>query len=74
MTPDEFKKILKDWDINAAIAAKVLCIHSNKMSEYLDGITRIPCSVALHLDALQHLDEDTRNTLIEQRLQRKAHQ
>ena len=73
MTADDFKQIIHDWGINAAIAAKVLCIHSNKMSEYLEGITAIPCSVALHVDALMHLDEETRNELIEQRLQRKAH-
>lgn len=74
MTESELQQVLRDWRINAAQAARILCIHSNKMSEYLDGVTRIPCAVALHIDALQHIPAQQRQNIFQQRLQRKTHQ
>ncbi len=73
MTGEELKTILKKWQLNAAQGAKVLCLHSNKMSEYLEDISRIPCALRFSIEALELLDEDTRRVLFEQRLQRKPH-
>lgn len=73
MKGEELKSILKTWQINAAQGAKVLCLHSNKMSEYLEDISRIPCAVRFSIEALQLLDDETRTALFEKRLQRKAH-
>lgn len=74
MTDKELHEVMKDWQLNAAQLAKILCVHSNKMSEYLAGVTRIPCALALHIDALQHVPEQQRSKLFVQRLERKAHQ
>lgn len=73
MTEAELNQIRKIWQLNAAQLARILCIHTSKMSEYLSGVTRIPCSVVMHVEALQLLDEDKRAVLFEQRLQRRAH-
>jgi len=73
MTEIELNQIRKYWQLNAAQLAKVLCVHTNKMSEYLAGVTRIPCALAMHVEALQLLSDDTRVSLFEQRLKRKAH-
>ena len=73
MTETELNQIRKDWQLNAAQLARILCVHTNKMSEYLSGVTPIPCSLAMHVEALQRLADDTRATLFEQRLHRKAH-
>ena len=47
MTATELNQIRKHWQLNAAQLAKVLCVHTNKMSEYLSGVTRIPCSLVI---------------------------
>lgn len=73
MTETELNQARNDWHLNAAQLAKVLCVHSNKISEYLSGVTRIPCSLAMHVEALQLLPGDTRAMLFERRLNRKAH-
>lgn len=73
MKGEELKQILKGWQINAAQGAKILCLHSNRMSEYLEDITSIPCAVRFSVEALQLLDDETRRVLFEKRLQRRAH-
>jgi hypothetical protein len=65
---------MKQWDLNAAQLAKVLCLHSNKLSEYLGGVSRIPCAVRFSIEALQLLSPGQRSALFEKRLQRQAHQ
>lgn len=74
MTAEQLIQVLRDWQLNAAQAAKVLCVHTNKMSEYLSGVTPIPCCMAFHIDALQQILEDQRNKLFQQRINRKSHQ
>jgi hypothetical protein len=74
MTGDELKKVLRDWGLNAAQGAKVLCLHSNKLSEYLEDVSRIPCAVAFHVEALNLLPAGQRERLLAQRVQRKAHE
>ena len=74
MTGEELKQVLRKWGLNAAQGAKVLCIHSNKLSEYLEDVSRIPCGVRFHVEALELLPEEQRRVLFEQRLQRKAHE
>ncbi len=74
MDAEELKTTLKQWNLNAAHAAKVLCVHTNKLSEYLGGVARIPCSVAFHIEALNQLPEEHRGRLFQQRINRKAHQ
>ena len=73
MTADELKQVFDSWGINAAQGAKILCLHSNKLSEYLGGVARIPCAVAFSVEALDLLDDRTRQALFEKRLARKAH-
>ena len=73
MTEVELNQVRKHWQLNAAQLARILCVHTNKMSEYLSGVTRIPCSLAMHIEALQLLPDDMRATLFEQRLNRKAY-
>lgn len=73
MTANELNTVLKDWNLNAGQLAKILCLHSNKMSEYLGDVERIPCAISFSIDALQRLPESERRTLFEQRLERKAH-
>ncbi|RTZ73836.1 MAG: hypothetical protein DSZ02_06405, partial [Gammaproteobacteria bacterium] len=46
MTAEELKEVMNLWGLNAAQLAKVLCLHSNKVSEYLGGVSRIPCAIA----------------------------
>ena len=53
MTADDLKQILSDWELNAAQLAKVLCLHSTKLSEYLGDVKRIPCAVIYSIEALQ---------------------
>ncbi|OOG24541.1 hypothetical protein B1C78_08535 [Thioalkalivibrio denitrificans] len=74
MTGEELKQVLRRWGLNAAQGAKVLCVHSNKLSEYLEDVSRIPCAVRFHVEALEQLPEDKRRVLIEQRVRRKAHE
>jgi hypothetical protein len=73
MTPDELKQAFKAWDITAAQGAKILCLHNNKLSEYLGGVERIPCAVAFSVEALDLLDHEVRQALFTKRLARKAH-
>ena len=73
MTDTELNQVRKDWQLNAAQLARVLCVHTNKMSEYLSGVTSIPCAVAMHIEALQLLPIALRERLFEQRLKRRAH-
>ena len=73
MTAEELNAVMRTWDINAAQLAKVLCLHTNKTSEYLGGVERIPCAIAFSIEALQRLPEDERKTLFAERLQRKTH-
>jgi DNA-binding transcriptional regulator YdaS (Cro superfamily) len=73
MTDTELNQVRKNWQLNAAKLARVLCVHTNKMSEYLSGVTRIPCAVAMHIEALQLLPITLRESLLEQRLKRRAH-
>ncbi len=74
MTGEELKQALNAWQLNAAQGAKLLCLHTSKMSEYLEDVTRIPCAVAFSIEALQLLDDEVRQQLIEKRLKRHAHQ
>jgi plasmid maintenance system antidote protein VapI len=74
MTGEDLKDVMQDWDLNAAQLAKVLCLHSNKLSEYLADAARIPCAVAFSIEAVQLLTPGQRSALIQKRLQRKAHQ
>lgn len=74
MTGEELKQVFRDWGLNAAQGAKVLCLHSNKLSEYLDDVSRIPCALAFHVEALNLLPEDERRRLLAQRIQRRAHE
>ena len=74
MTADELNAVMHGWEINAAQFAKVLCLHTNKLSEYLGGIERIPCAIEFSIDALKRLPDDERKALIEQRLNRKMHE
>lgn len=73
MTEQELDQIRQRWQLNAAQFARILCVHTNKMSEYLAGVSRIPCAMAMHIEALELLPETTRATLFTQRLQRKPH-
>jgi hypothetical protein len=74
MTAEELNQVLTQWQLNAAQAAKVLCVHSNKLSEYLGGVTRIPCAVAFHVDALNHVPHEQREKMFARRINRKAHE
>ncbi len=74
MTGDDLKLIMSDWNLNAAQLAKVLCLHSTKLSEYLADVQRIPCSVTYSIEALQKLSAEQRVALFEQRMQRAPHQ
>jgi hypothetical protein len=73
MTGNELKKVFDTWQITAGQGAKILCLHTGTLSEYLSDVTRIPCSVRFHIEALNHLDDTTRATLFKRRLARRAH-
>lgn len=73
MTSDELKVVMRQWDMNAAQLAKVLCLHTNKISEYLGGVERIPCAIAFSIDALERIPREQRAALFRQRLKRKIH-
>lgn len=73
MTSDELKVVMRQWDMNAAQLAKVLCLHTNKISEYLGGVERIPCAIAFSIDALERISREQRAALFQQRLERKIH-
>jgi hypothetical protein len=73
MTADELNDVMREWQLNAAQLAKVLCVHTNKMSEYLGGVERVPCAIAFSIDALQRIPLEKRTTLFHQRLERKTH-
>lgn len=73
MTDEELNLIRQDWQLTAAQLAKILCLHSNNVSEYISGVSKVPCAVAMHIEALQLLPEETRKRVFEQRLNRKAH-
>ncbi len=74
MTAEELEAVMRRWGLNAAELAKVLCVHSNRMSEYLGGVTRIPCSLAFSVEALELLDPDRRQALLERRKARRPHE
>ncbi len=74
MTAEELEGVMRRWGLNAAELAKVLCVHSNRMSEYLGGVTRIPCSLAFSVEALELLDPDRRQALLERRKARRPHE
>jgi hypothetical protein len=59
---------------SAAQGAKVLCVHSNRLSEYLEDVSRIPCAVVFHVEALGLLPDAGRQRLFERRIHRKAHE
>ena len=73
MTAAELEKVMKEWQLNAAQLAKVLCLHSNRLSEYLGEVARIPCAVSYSVEALQMLPEEKRRALFEKRLARPTH-
>jgi len=73
MTELELKQVLQEWQLTTAQIARILCLHTNKMSEYLDGVSRIPCAVAFHIEALQLLAGEQRQRLFAQRLNRSSH-
>ena len=73
MTQLDLENVMREWGLNAAQLAKVLCLHSAKISEYLAGVRPIPCSVFYSIQALQMLEPAQRAGLIAQRLQRKPH-
>ena len=74
MTSEELNKVMRDWQLNAAQLAKVLCLHTNKLSEYLAGIERIPCAIEFSIDALNRISKDERSELFRLRINRKTHQ
>ncbi len=73
MTAEELKEVMSRWGLNAAQLAKVLCLHSNKVSEYLGDVSRIPCAIAFSIEALRLLPDAEREALFEKRLQRPTH-
>jgi hypothetical protein len=73
MKADELKAQMQAWELNAAELAKVLCLHTTKISEYLADVERIPCAIEFSIDALSRLPEDERNALIQERIHRKKH-
>ena len=73
MTAEELNELRRAWDLDARQLAKVLCLHSTKVSEYLGGVEKIPCALAYHLEALGMLSEEQRQTLFEKRLARPTH-
>ncbi|MEM7304938.1 MAG: hypothetical protein AAF372_05380 [Pseudomonadota bacterium] len=73
MTADELKSQMQEWKLNASQLAKVLCLHTNKVSEYLGEVERIPCAIEFSIDALKRLPDKERTSLIEQRLARQTH-
>jgi hypothetical protein len=73
MTAEELKQLMIRWELNAAQLAKVLCLHRNRMSEYLGGVSRIPCSLAYSMEALELLPARERRRLFEKRLRRPTH-
>lgn len=73
MTAEELKQVMLRWELNAAQLAKVLCLHSNKVSEYLGEVSRIPCALAYSVEALELLPAEERRRLFEKRLQRSTH-
>ena len=73
MTAEELKQAFDQWGISAAQGAKILCLHTNKLSEYLAGVARIPCAIGFSVEALNMLDDKIRNDLFQKRLARKTH-
>ncbi len=73
MTADELDELRRAWGLDARQLAKVLCLHSTKVSEYLGGVEKIPCALGYHLEALALLSEDQRRALFEKRLERPTH-
>lgn len=73
MTAEELDQARKAWGLDAAQLAKVLCLHGNKVSEYLGGVERIPCAIAYSVEALELLGEAQRRALFEKRLARPTH-
>ncbi len=74
MTAQQLDDVIRQWGLNAAQAARVLCLHSNKMSEYLGEISRIPCAVAFHIDALNRLPKQEQQQVFVQRIERESHE
>jgi len=73
MTEIELNQPGKHWQLIDAEMARMRCVHTSRMSAYLSGVTRISCSLALHIEAVQLLSGDTRAALFEQRVNCKAH-
>ena len=73
MNADELKAQMHAWNLNAAELAKVLCLHTTKVSEYLGDVERIPCAIEFSIDALRHLPDQERAALIQRRIHRKKH-
>ncbi len=73
MTAEELDSVRRRWGLDAAQLAKVLCLHSTKVSEYLGEVARIPCAVAYSIEALELLPDAQRQALFEKRLARPTH-
>ncbi len=73
MTGSELKNTFTEWKINATQDARVLCLHTSKVSEYLSDVSSIPCSVSFHIEALNLLERTRREERIARRRQRKPH-
>ncbi len=73
MTAEELNAIRRQWGLDARQLAKVLCLHSTKVSEYLGDVTPIPCAVAYSVEALTLLPEAQRLDLFQKRLARPTH-
>lgn len=73
MTAEELREVMLEWQVNAAELAKLLCLHSNRLSEYLGGVERIPCSIAYSVQALRLLPPRQREELFQERLSRPTH-
>ena len=73
MDADELDEVRRRWGLSGAQLAKVLCLHSTKLSEYLGGVSRIPCSLAYAVESLDLLSEAQRRALFDKRLARPTH-
>lgn len=72
MTGDELKQVFRNWGVTAAQGARVLCLHTNRLSEHLEDVSRIPCAVVSRVEALGLLPDAERQRLFERRIHRKA--
>ena len=74
MNSEGLKQVMLQWGLNAAQLAKVLCIHTSSLSEYLDDLKKVPCSIRFHIETMNALSKEQQQELISRRLERKAHQ